>query len=479
MLPFLARLDANLAGLGTAPALLFPDSPLPRLTYGQLRGCIARIGARIAAEGVAAGGLVCIELTNGLLHGAALLACMKLGLPSVSAKGLPGVVAAHCVLRLVDSAAGAEDGPPCLAIGPGLLRDDPATAEPAWATPGPDDICRVTTTSGSTGRPKPVLLTYAMVQGRLDSLAAAFGDAFAAEPGLLCAMPYGTSLGYAFFLERVVRGGLFCGESLDFARLARTIAAEGIGALVTTPHTLGEYAAYMAQNRGAALPRTKLVLTAGARLAPALAAELGRLFADELVCFYGTTECGVVATQRCAGDAPWPLRVVANRRIDIVDEAGALLPAGATGRVRIRAAEGPVPLLPDFGVAEAPPWFEPGDLGQLDADGAFSIAGRADNVLNAGGSKLLAEDLEEIIARAPGILECGIAALPDAMGVARIACGFVRTPKWQQQAFLDYCERNIPRDFLPSKFVILPRGVPRTPTRKVDRPALAALLAKS
>ena len=43
---------------------------------------------------------------------------------------------------------------------------------------------------------------------------------------------------------------------------------------------------------------------------------------------------------------------------------------------------------------------------------------------------------------------------------------------------MDYCERSIHREFLPAKFVIL-RAIPRTPTRKIDRRALAELLAKN
>ena len=74
---------------------------------------------------------------------------------------------------------------------------------------------------------------------------------------------------------------------------------------------------------------------------------------------------------------------------------------------------------------------------------------------------MLAEDVEEILVGAPGVADCGVSAMTDAFGVTRVACGLVCKPNWNQGQFLEYCERRMPRDFLPQKFVVL-RAIPRS-----------------
>ena len=179
---------------------------------------------------------------------------------------------------------------------------------------------------------------------------------------------------------------------------------------------------------------------------------------------------------RSSESAPQSLTVVGNRAVDIVDDRGLACPTGAIGRVRISARGEPLPFLADFDAPGGPAAFEPGDLGRLAADGTLTLAGRADDVLNVGGTKMLAEDVEEILVGAPGVADCGVSAMTDAFGVTRVACGLVCKPNWNQGQFLEYCERRMPRDFLPQKFVVL-RAIPRTPSRKIERKALADMLA--
>jgi acyl-coenzyme A synthetase/AMP-(fatty) acid ligase len=83
--------------------------------------------------------------------------------------------------------------------------------------------------------------------------------------------------------------------------------------------------------------------------------------------------------------------------------------------------------------------------------------------------------LEQSIAAAPGVRDCGIVCARDQLGIDRITAVLVLDPfVWGQAKFLSYCEANIIRDFLPAKFV-LTKQIQRNPNNKIDRQALAKL----
>ena len=103
------------------------------------------------------------------------------------------------------------------------------------------------------------------------------------------------------------------------------------------------------------------------------------------------------------------------------------------------------------------------------------VHGRADNVINIGGTKTTFELLEQSIAAAPGVRDCGVVCVRDQLGIDRITAVLVLDQfVWNQATFLSYCEANIIRDFLPTKFV-LAKQIQRNRNNKIDRQALAEL----
>jgi acyl-coenzyme A synthetase/AMP-(fatty) acid ligase len=147
---------------------------------------------------------------------------------------------------------------------------------------------------------------------------------------------------------------------------------------------------------------------------------------------------------------------------------------GEVGRVVISAAPSPLPFYDDPIERGEIVSFAPGDLGFIDFDGVLHLLGREDNVLNVGGTKMLAEDLETAIGRAAGVRDCGIALKPDEFGIDRVVCALVLAAGFDQDKFLAHCEANVLRDFLPTTFTVVP-AIPRTGNRKVDRAGLARL----
>ena len=461
-----------------APAVYFPDAQPEPATYSRLRALTVQTCLRVLDAGIVKGDVVAIEVSNEFLHALLLLACARIGVATVS--GSPLAVQAYMPVRAVfrdQAGASAVPGTPVIGVDDGWSRvaDDSGAVGLNLAEPGADDLCRIMLTSGSTGQPKGVALTYGMVQERIDAFRNVFGREFAEHHALMCGMRLGSSLGYAFLFYSLARGGLFCADSIDFDKIIGTIQRFGLRALITTPFTLAEFIARCEQDQNFKFPRLPMVLTAGSLASPQLMRRVRDLLCDHLVVFYGTTETGVISIvdgDAEVGDVGAP---VASRRVEIVGDTGGVMPHGELGTIRISAVSGPLPYfeLADWQQKTSRESFSPGDIGSFNALGHLVIHGRADNVINIGGTKTTFELLEQSIAAAPGVRDCGVVCVRDQLGIDRITAVLVLDPfVWNQAKFLSYCEANIIRDFLPAKFV-LAKQIQRNRNNKIDRQALA------
>nr|MBA3329914.1 AMP-binding protein [Actinomycetota bacterium] len=68
-------------------------------------------------------------------------------------------------------------------------------------------------------------------------------------------------------------------------------------------------------------------------------------------------------------------------------------------------------------------WYHTGDLGRLDEDGDLWIVGRVDDMIVSGGENVHPLEVEEMLARAPGVLEVAVIGTPDdRWGQRVVAC---------------------------------------------------------
>lgn len=104
--------------------------------------------------------------------------------------------------------------------------------------------------------------------------------------------------------------------------------------------------------------------------------------------------------------------------ISCVDEEGAVLPQGVPGEIRVRGPErmmGYVNPAHNEGVLdEAEGWFSTGDVGFVDDDGNVHISGRIKDIINRGGEKFSAREMEDMICRHPDIRQAAVVPAPDA-----------------------------------------------------------------
>lgn len=113
-------------------------------------------------------------------------------------------------------------------------------------------------------------------------------------------------------------------------------------------------------------------------------------------------------------------------------------------------------------------WFATGDLGEL-ADGALTVHGRKDDLINTGGYKVWPTVVEESIHQLNEIKECVVRGLPDKKwGTAVCAWIVLRGPNESINLgqLRDHVKRSLPDYCAPRRLFIVDQ-IPRTTLGKV------------
>jgi O-succinylbenzoic acid--CoA ligase len=324
---------------------------------------------------------------------------------------------AAAAARLLEALPGALDGtgPALLPLDPGLPRARlaallDALAPSAIETPedinrlpgagrravpdrGPgepgvrDDVAVVIATSGSTGPPKGAELTGAAL---LASARAAL-DRIGAGPGQrwLCCLPTFHMAGLGVLVRSLLAGV----EPVVLRRLdAEVVAGCGCAHVSLVPTQLRRLL-----DQGAPVSGFRTILLGGAAPPAGLLRDAAAAGA-RVITTYGMSEtCGgcVYDGVPLAGVA---VGVGANELIKI---AGRVLFSGYRRQPAQTAA-----VLRDG-------WFHTADLGAFDAAGRLVVRGRADDLINTGGEKVMAADVEAALETHPGVAGVSVVGVPD------------------------------------------------------------------
>ena len=115
-------------------------------------------------------------------------------------------------------------------------------------------------------------------------------------------------------------------------------------------------------------------------------------------------------------------------------------------------------------------WFVTGDLGHLDASGRLVVRGRADDVINTGGFKVVPGEVEEALRTCPGVSDVAVVGQPDPEWGERVIAVVVPADPADPPG-LDllrlHVQRRLPRYAAPSR-VVLVDAVPLLPSGKHD-----------
>lgn len=316
-------------------------------------------------------------------------------------------------------------------------------------------------TSGSTGAPKGVELSAAAL---LHSARASLRR-IGARPGerWLCCLPATHIAGLAV-LVRSLAGGTepVLAERAD----AGTVAGSGCAYVSLVPAQLQRL---LAARDGEPVPPTPLAGFSAVLLGGAAASEsllsAARAAGVPVVTTYGMTEtCG-----GCVYDGRPLDGVQVQIRSGRIWIGGPVLFSGYRGFSG--ESEGPGgPGGPEGPGALRDGWFRTGDLGRLDSSGQLAVRGRADDVINTGGHKVVPGEVAAALQGCPGVRDVAVVGQPDPEWGERVVAVVVPADPADPPG-LDllrlHVRTRLPRYAAPSRVVMID-AVPVLPSGKHD-----------
>ncbi len=391
------------------------------VTYDMLARGVLSVAQKARMARIKPGDVVVVALTSPIRHMIVTLALMRLGAISVSVEEAdsPDVLQLDADWVLVEHAEDVADIRRALIVDvdwfqgfTGALCD----AQPAHVFDD-DEVCRLILSSGTTGAAKALAFTPRILADRVYTRIALNADSHAQRtllaPGLT------SQMGWVGALASLATGG-FVLFSTTAETTLQMIDIYGVTNLVATANQIRDLLAFK-EKQNFSMESLRTVQIGGGLISGVLMRRVQAAFCHRVLCRYGSTETGIVAFapgHALAGlegavgfVAPWA-------DVEALDSDGRLLPRGASGRLRVRTnslaqlwERGRTHLNPD-----ASPWFDPGDLGRVDARGVMYVTGRSSHVINIGGAKVSPEQVEEFLRAEAGVRDAAVFSVADASG---------------------------------------------------------------
>lgn len=345
----------------------------------------------------------------------------------------------------------------------------------------PNSVKLILYTSGTTGYPKGVLHSHNTMACAVRSAFALWGQA--EGDTMLMASPVTHVTGFGSGLELP----LLCGirtvfmerwdASLGVALIDKEQVTISMGATPFLQELLLE-----AQKHNHRLPSLRTYVCGGAAVPAALIHNASQFFENcRAFRVYGSSEVPLT-TIGFFGQAQGALAAetdgeVAFYDVRIVDEIGNPSVHDGEGEILVR---GPAMLLGYTDEAQnglsfdADGFFRSGDLGRLTTARAIVITGRKKDLINRGGEKISAREIEDVLYQHPSIEEAAVVAMPHER-LGETVCAFVALKEGQSlslEQLLDHLGgAKMAKQKYPQCLVVLP-SLPRTASGKVRKDEL-------
>jgi len=522
-------LEESFAKHRSAHAYLSMDKTL---TYGQLDELSAAFAAWLQGRGLARGDRVAVMMPNVLQYPVAVFGILRAGcvvvnvnplytprelehqLKDSGAKAiviienfartleqvLPRVPVQHIVLASMGDMLGFPKGPivnlvvrkvkkmvPAFSL-PGAVKFNQAIAagrgmalkKPAI---GPDDVAFLQYTGGTTGVSKGATLTNRNMIANVLQNAAWLQPAFdkGGRPErftIVTALP----LYHIFALSVCAFLGMYIG---------------GRCLLIVNPRDIPAVIKELSKHEFHMLPAVNTLYNAllnhpdfgkinfkGLRAANGGGMAVQRAVAERFVNLtgcpiiegYGLSETSPVLTCNPAGSTEYTGTIglpLPSTEISIRDEEGREVPLGEPGEI---CARGPQVMSgywqrPDetAKVMTADSFLRTGDIGIINADGHIKIVDRKKDMVLVSGFNVYPNEVEDVVASHPGVLECAVVGVPDAQsGEAVVLFVAKKDPALTEQALRDFCAQQLTAYKRP-RHIVFRQELPKTNVGKVLR----------
>jgi acyl-CoA synthetase (AMP-forming)/AMP-acid ligase II len=484
-----------------------------RFTYSEFDRWSEQIGAVLGAAGLRTGDPVLIFSPNNSEMLAAQVGCWRTGM--VAAPVIP-IYRAHELRQIITdlrpqaivAVAELGDRQPCREIDEVLpnagvdplvklsiggrpsdgwknfpaLDETTVTAADLGEPADPEATCFMLFTSGSTSAPKGVRISSAAVMSAVGIYAQRLPITEDDVALAMAPLSHIAGLTPGFFVPMTNGGTTVILPRWRAPEAVELIAREKItytgGATVFLDELVDQYEA--GNDHGHRLRR---FFSGGAATPVSLVqrADAAGVWVGRV---YGMTECsGIVSMPPADASlelrATWDGLLADNVEIKAVDGDGVELPAGEEGNLRIK---GPMlllgytdPVATKHQLVDG--WFDPGDVGVVSSDRWLKITGRTKDIINRGGEKFAARDIEDALLGHSSITRAAVIPIAD-QRLGEAVCAFltvttgVRLTPQQVSDFL--IDQGLAKAKVPVETYIIDE-LPVSSTGKIEKKKLVAL----
>jgi fatty-acyl-CoA synthase len=519
-------------------ARLYPDAPYilgiePRLTFAEFDDAVDRLAGSFLRRGIGHGDHVAVWLPNGPEWVLAFFACARIGAVVVPINTRYKAEEAAYILRQSDARAllmapelwgidyygmlgelapelprrpaGALDLAAFPALRSVLVLGDkalpgtlplaeamrgPADLEPLARAEGavaPADILLICYTSGTTGKPKGAMHSHVVLRQ-----ATKVGLALRVEPGerVLGHMPFYHVAGLfmALIPAMTLGAGLVLMPQWSAERALELIERERVtmfGGIPTHFYDLVDHPSRLRRD----ISSLKAAWIGGSPVMRETYERVVReLQLSKLLSTYGMTENTISTTFNRWDDPPEMIcdnkaPLLADCEVKIVDpETLRELPPGQDGEIWCR---GETVMVGYYKNSEATRetitpdgWLRTGDIGHFERGEYLALTGRAKEMFKVGGTNAYPVEIEQHLAKHPGIRMSVVVGVPDAR-LGEVGYAFVEARDGAALTaanVIAHCKGRI-ADYKVPRHVEFVAEFPRTSTGKIRRSELAQAAA--
>lgn len=352
-----------------------------------------------------------------------------------------------------------------------------------------DSVAFLQYTGGTTGVSKGAVLLHRNILANLEQVDAWLAPALKRRPieqlVFLCALP----LYHIFALTSCAMVGLREGGTnilvpnpKDIAGFIKLLAQHPEIHIFPGVNTLFNALNHRPEFAKVKLPNLLVTIGGGMAVQQSVADRWQELTGTPIVEGYGLSETSPVACvnttiiEHYTGHIGLP---VPSTEIRILADDGTEVALGSPGEIAIR---GPQVMAGYWNkpqdtaaVMTADGFFKSGDIGFMDSEGYVKIIDRKKDMIVISGFKVFPNELEEVIARLPGVLECAAIGVSDEQTGEAVKLFVVKKdPALTEQQIQAYCKEQL-TNYKRPKQIVFKTDLPKSNVGKILRRELRNL----
>lgn len=333
----------------------------------------------------------------------------------------------------------------------------------------------ILTTSGSSGKPKVVpIANSALLASAQNIIHALELDADDINIHMLPMFHMGAVLD--LFIVPLISGGtVHLAHPISTENLVRAIKSANPTWVQAVPTMLKALLRSCEDDELRELGRTlRFIRSVSAGLAPAVQTEIETKMGTPVIQMYGMTE---TAGQICSNglkestNKPGSVGRPMGCEVRILDQSGGVVPLGRNGEICVA---GPSVFSAYANIDRASTfhgrWFRTGDIGYFDDDNFLYIVGRKGDLINRGGEKLSAVEVEQALMEHPVVVQAAVFSLPhqtlgdDIGAVVALANGI----EMSEDSLREFLSKRLSSYKVP-RHILIADALPLLASGKIDK----------